>query len=113
MIPGGFGDRGIEGKIMSAQYAREHNIPFLGICLGMQCAVIEFARNQCGLKGANSTEFNKKTAYPVIDLMPAQKKIKDKCATMRLGKYSCLLSKNTNPYNSYNKTQINVLKNIL
>ena len=107
LIPGGFGDRGIEGKIMSAQYAREHNIPFLGICLGMQCAVIEFARNQCGLKGANSTEFNKKTVYPVIDLMPAQKKIKDKGATMRLGKYSCLLSKNTNAYNSYNKTQIN------
>jgi len=107
LIPGGFGDRGIEGKIMSAQHAREHNIPFLGICLGMQCAVIEFARNQCGLKGANSTEFNKKTAYPVIDLMPAQKKIKDKGATMRLGKYSCLLSKNTKAYNSYNKNQIN------
>ena len=107
LIPGGFGDRGIEGKIMSAQYAREHNIPFLGICLGMQCAVIEFARNQCGLKGANSTEFNKKTAYPVIDLMPAQKKIKDKGATMRVGKYSCLLSKNTKAYNSYNKNQIN------
>ena len=107
LIPGGFGDRGIEGKIMSAQYARENNIPFLGICLGMQCAVIEFSRNQCGLKGANSTEFNKKTSYSVIDLMPAQKKIKDKGATMRLGKYSCIISKNTNAYNAYNKNQIN------
>ena len=107
LIPGGFGDRGIEGKIMSAQYARENNIPFLGICLGMQCAVIEFARNKCNLKNANSTEFNKKTSYPVIDLMPAQKKIKDKGATMRLGKYSCVLSKKTASYNAYNQININ------
>jgi len=107
LIPGGFGDRGIEGKILSAQYARENNIPFLGICLGMQCAVIEFARNKCNLKNANSTEFKNKNPHPVIDLMPGQKNIKDKGATMRLGKYSCTLSKNTNTYNSYKQTNIN------
>mgnify|MGYP001269724980 CR=1 FL=1 len=107
LIPGGFGDRGIEGKIMSAQYARENNIPFLGICLGMQCAVIEFARNKCNFKNANSTEFNKKTPYPVIDLMHGQKKVKDKGATMRLGSYSCTLSKKSKSYNSYKKNSIN------
>ncbi len=107
LIPGGFGDRGIEGKIMSAQYARENNIPFLGICLGMQCAVIEFARNKCNFKNANSTEFNKKTPYPVIDLMYGQKKVKDKGATMRLGSYSCTLSKKSKSYNSYKKNSIN------
>ncbi len=107
LIPGGFGDRGIEGKIMSAQYSRENNIPFLGICLGMQCAVIEFARNICKMKNANSTEFNQDTKYPVIDLMHSQKGIKDKGATMRLGKYACNLSKNSNAYNAYNKNNIN------
>jgi len=107
LIPGGFGDRGIEGKIMSAQYSRENNIPFLGICLGMQCAVIEFARNICSMKNANSTEFNQNTKYPVIDLMHSQKKVKDKGATMRLGKYSCNLSKNSNAYNAYKKNDIN------
>jgi len=107
LIPGGFGDRGIEGKIMAAQHARENNVPFLGICLGMQCAVIEFARNVCNLKDSNSTEFKPKTKFPVIDLMPAQKKIKDKGATMRLGKYSCSISKKSNTYNAYGKTNIN------
>jgi len=107
LIPGGFGDRGIEGKIMSAQHSRENNIPFLGICLGMQCAVIEFARNICSMKDANSTEFNKSTSYPVIDLMNAQKNIKDKGATMRLGKYSCELSKDSNVYNAYKTNNIN------
>tara|TARA_B110000014_G_C20125062_1_gene598556 strand:+ start:2707 stop:4335 length:1629 start_codon:yes stop_codon:yes gene_type:complete len=107
LIPGGFGDRGIEGKIMAAQHARENNIPFLGICLGMQCAVIEFARNVCNLKNSNSTEFKPKTKFPVIDLMPSQKKIKDKGATMRLGKYSCSISKKSNTYNAYGKTNIN------
>ena len=107
LIPGGFGDRGIEGKIMSAQYSRENNIPFLGICLGMQCAVIEFARNICKMKNANSTEFNQDTKYPVIDLMHSQKGIKDKGATMRLGKYACNLSKKSNAYNAYNKNNIN------
>ena len=106
LIPGGFGDRGIEGKIMSAQYARENNIPFLGICLGMQCAVIEFARNICDMKDANSTEFNQETPFPVIDLMHSQKNIKDKGATMRLGKYSCTISKDTNTYNAYKTTNI-------
>tara|TARA_B100000131_G_scaffold310579_1_gene342436 strand:- start:178 stop:1800 length:1623 start_codon:yes stop_codon:yes gene_type:complete len=106
LIPGGFGDRGIEGKIMSAQYARENNIPFLGICLGMQCAVIEFARNICDMKDANSTEFNQEAPFPVIDLMHSQKNIKDKGATMRLGKYSCTISKDTNTYNAYKTTNI-------
>jgi CTP synthase len=107
LIPGGFGYRGIEGKIMAAQYARENNIPFLGICLGMQCAVIEFARNICNLKNSNSTEFDVTTKYPVIDLMPSQKKVIDKGATMRLGKYSCTLSKKGNAYKAYSKININ------
>ncbi|MDB4126241.1 CTP synthase [Candidatus Marinimicrobia bacterium] len=107
LIPGGFGDRGIEGKIMSAQYARENNIPFLGICLGMQCAVIDFARNVCNLKDSNSTEFNKKTPYPVIDLMSSQYKVKDKGATMRLGKYSCTVSKDSNTFQAYDQITIN------
>jgi CTP synthase len=88
LVPGGFGYRGIEGKIKAIEYARENNIPFLGICLGMQCAVIEFARNVCGLKGANSTEF-KKTKYPVISLLEEQEKVDDLGGTMRLGAYPC------------------------
>ncbi|MDR3288872.1 MAG: CTP synthase [Peptococcaceae bacterium] len=85
LIPGGFGVRGIEGKIQAIRYARENKIPFLGICLGMQCAVIEFARNVCGLAAANSTEFDEDTPYPVIDILPEQKDIEDKGGTMRLG----------------------------
>ena len=76
LVPGGFGDRGIEGKIKAIKYARENNIPFLGICLGMQCAVIEFARNVLGFENANSSEINSNTKYPVIDLMPDQKDIR-------------------------------------
>lgn len=91
LVPGGFGERGIEGMINAIRYARENNIPFLGICLGLQCAIIEFARNVCGLKNANSTEFDKETPYPVIDLMESQKKIKNKGGTMRLGSYRELL----------------------
>ncbi|MBS5518981.1 CTP synthase [Acidaminococcus sp.] len=91
LIPGGFGDRGIEGMIRSAQYAREHKIPFFGICLGMQCAVIEYARNVCGMKKANSTEFDEATPYPVIYLMPEQMSVEIKGGTMRLGKYPCKL----------------------
>lgn len=91
LIPGGFGDRGIEGMIRSAQYAREHKIPFFGICLGMQCAVIEYARNVCGMKKANSTEFDEATPYPVIYLMPEQMSVEIKGGTMRLGKYHCKL----------------------
>lgn len=90
LIPGGFGDRGIEGMIRSAQYAREHKIPFFGICLGMQCAVIEYARNVCGMKKANSTEFDEATPYPVIYLMPEQMSVEIKGGTMRLGKLSLI-----------------------
>ncbi len=107
LIPGGFGYRGIEGKIIATQYARENNIPFLGICLGMQCAVIEFSRNVCNLKKSNSTEFDLRTNHPVIDLMPSQKKVIDKGATMRLGKYSCTLSKRSQAYQAYGKININ------
>jgi len=85
IVPGGFGSRGTEGKIECAKWAREKNLPYLGLCLGMQIAVIEWARNVCGLERANSTEFDEKTPHPVIDLLPEQKKIKDKGATMRLG----------------------------
>jgi len=85
LVPGGFGNRGIEGKIKAIQYARENKVPYLGICLGMQCALIEFARNVCGLRNANSTEFNPETEHPVIDLLPEQKGIEDMGGTMRLG----------------------------
>lgn len=95
IVPGGFGDRGIEGKISSIKYARENKIPFLGLCLGMQCAVIEFARNVCGLNGANSTEFSSDTLHPVIDLMPDQEKVTQKGGTMRRGKYPCELTPGT------------------
>jgi CTP synthase len=91
LVPGGFGDRGVEGKIKVIQYARERNIPYLGLCLGMQTAVIEFARNVCGLKNANSTEFSPKTSHPVIDILPEQKAIDKKGGTMRLGVYACKL----------------------
>ena len=101
IIPGGFGDRGIEGKISAARYAREHNVPYLGICLGMQIAVIEFARNVLGYKQANSTEFDENTAYPVIDVMPEQKEIDKKGGTMRLGEYPCNLLKGTKAYKAY------------
>ena len=106
LIPGGFGIRGIEGKIKAAQYAREHKIPFFGICLGMQVAVIEFARNVCGLDSANSTEFNKKTAYPIVSLLEEQRTIKDMGATMRLGKCACKLTKDSNSYKAYKKEKI-------
>ena len=101
LIPGGFGDRGIEGKILASQYARENNIPFFGICLGMQCAIIDYARNICNLKNANSTEFNQKTSDPVIDIMLDQKDITHKGATMRLGSYNCKIKRNTKIHESY------------
>ena len=100
LVPGGFGERGIEGKIAAVKYARENKIPFLGICLGMQCAVIEFARNVCGLAKANSSEF-KKNNYSVIDLMPDQKNIKNMGATMRLGAYPCTLMEGTKAKQAY------------
>jgi CTP synthase len=91
VVPGGFGVRGVEGKIASVTYAREHKVPFLGLCLGMQCAVIEFARNVCGLAGANSSEFDHATPHPVIDLMDDQREVVDKGGTMRLGAYPAVL----------------------
>ena len=100
LVPGGFGERGIEGKINAVRYARENNIPFFGICLGLQCAVIEFARNVCGIAKANSSEF-KKNKFSIIDLMPDQKNIKTMGATMRLGAYPCLIQKGTTAWKAY------------
>jgi len=101
LVPGGFGIRGINGKLNAIKYAREKKTPFFGICLGMQCAVIEFARNVLGLKDSNSTEFDKNTKNPVIDIIPEQKKIGNLGGTMRLGKYPCQIRKNTNAYIAY------------
>ena len=95
LVPGGFGSRGVEGKIAAIRYAREHKIPFLGICLGMQCTVIEYARNVLGWKDANSTEFDEHTTHPVIDLMEEQRGVTQKGGTMRLGAYPCVLRKGT------------------
>jgi len=106
IIPGGFGSRGIEGKIMAIQYAREQRLPFLGICLGMQCAVIEFARNVCGLREANSTEFDEKTTAPVIDLMSSQRTITDKGGTMRLGAWPCHLMAESLARKAYGENDI-------
>jgi len=106
IIPGGFGSRGIAGKVKAIQFAREKKVPFLGLCLGMQCAVIEFARNLCGLKDANSTEFNAKTRNPVISLLEEQKKVKGLGGTMRLGSYPCKIKKGTLAYKVYGKTLI-------
>lgn len=92
LVPGGFGDRGIEGKISAVRYAREHQVPFLGICLGMQMAVVEFARHVCGLEGAHSSELAPATRYPVIALMPDQVGVTDKGGTMRLGSCPCRLA---------------------
>jgi len=101
LVPGGFGSRGIEGKIKAIQYARENKVPYLGICLGMQCAVIEFARNICGMKDANSTEFNPETEHPVIDLLPEQKEIEDMGGTMRLGISPIKLKHEGQAYKAY------------
>jgi len=106
LVAPGFGSRGIEGKIFTARYARENNIPFFGICLGMQCAVIEFARNVLHLEGAHSTEINHKTKFPVIDLMEEQKSIIDKGGTMRLGGYRCTIDKNSKTFTIYHKDEI-------
>ena len=105
LLPG-FGSRGSGGKILSCKYARENNVPFLGICLGLQCAVIDFAKNVCGLTDANSTEFDKKTPYPVIDLMESQRAIKRKGGTMRLGAYSCDIKPKTITAREYRKKHI-------
>lgn len=106
LVPGGFGDRGIEGKIAAIRWARERNIPFFGICLGMQCAAVEFARNVCGLAGAHSTEFDPGSKHPVIDLMPDQKKVTDKGGTMRLGAYPCELMAGTLARDAYGRGSI-------
>ncbi len=102
LLPG-FGPRGAEGKIKICEFARVNAIPFLGICLGLQCAVIDFARNICGLKGANSTEFDKDSKYPVIDLMESQRAIKAKGGTMRLGAYDCSIKRGTKTFTAYNQ----------
>lgn len=106
LVPGGFGDRGIEGKICAIKFARENKVPFLGICLGMQMAVVEFARNVVGLKGAHSSELDPNTPYAVIDLMPEQKEIDKMGGTMRLGKYPCKVIKGTKAYEAYGEENI-------
>ncbi|MEI8102105.1 MAG: CTP synthase [Chlorobium sp.] len=107
LVAPGFGDRGIEGKIRYIQYAREQNIPFLGICLGMQCATIEFGRNVCGMPDANSTEFNKRARFSVIDLMEHQKKVKEKGGSMRLGSYPCIITEGSKAHAVYQKFLVN------
>lgn len=106
VVPGGFGERGIEGKIKAVQYAREKLIPYLGLCLGMQVATIEFARNVLGWQDANSTEFDEKTRYPVIHIMEYQKQITDKGGTMRLGAYPCLINKGSRVHEAYRSLDI-------
>lgn len=106
LVPGGFGHRGIEGMIRAVQYARINHIPFFGICLGMQMAVVEYARNVCHLPNANSSEFDQKTKYPVIDLLPEQKNVIEKGATMRLGAYPCLLEKESFAFDAYGEREI-------
>lgn len=103
LVPGGFGDRGVEGKILATQYARENNVPFLGICLGMQLATVEFARNVLGLKGAHSTELDAKTDYPIIDFLPDQNDNVDIGGTLRLGLYPCKLKEGSKAKNAYGK----------
>jgi CTP synthase len=106
LVPGGFGDRGIEGKIEAVNYVRTHNIPFLGICLGLQCAVIEYARNVCGLANANSSEFAPQTPYPVIHLMQEQETVVAKGGTMRLGIYPCRITRGTLAHRLYGAVNI-------
>ena len=106
LVPGGFGNRGIEGKIKAIQYAREHKLPFFGICLGMQCAVIEFARHVCGMADANSSEFAPETTHPVIDLMPEQLDVEDMGGTMRLGLYPCKVYPHTLTQKAYKQELI-------
>ena len=107
LVPGGFGERGIEGKIEAVRYARENRVPFFGICLGMQMAVVEFARNVLGYSDANSSEFNPKSAHPVIDIMPCQKDILNMGGTMRLGRYPCKLVPGSRAFSAYGEELIN------
>ncbi|TFG37430.1 MAG: CTP synthase, partial [Syntrophobacterales bacterium] len=106
LVPGGFGKRGIEGMIQAITYARENKMPFFGICLGMQMAVVECARNLCKLEKANSAEFDEETQHPVIDLLPEQKGVVDMGGTMRLGAYECLLEKNSFAFEGYKTRKI-------
>jgi len=106
LVPGGFGQRGIEGKIMAIHYARVNEIPFLGICLGMQLALVEYARYGLGLTDANSAEFDPQSNHPVIDLMPEQKDVVQLGGTMRLGKYPCKLQQGTKAYKLYGKVPL-------
>ena len=106
LVPGGFGSRGIEGKISACQYARTHGIPYLGICLGMQIAIIEFARHVLGMNGANSAEINPDTPFPVIDILPEQKEVTDMGGTMRLGQYPCTLNPESKSYELYGASMI-------
>ncbi len=106
LVPGGFGERGIEGKVIVARYARENKIPYLGLCLGLHCAAIEFARNVCGLLGANSTEFDASTKDPVICLLEEQKEITAFGGTMRLGAQPCILKPDTRAHEAYGKNEI-------
>jgi CTP synthase len=106
LIPGGFGDRGTEGMVQAARYAREHKVPFFGICLGMQCAVIEFGRDVAGLKGADSSEFDPSTPYPVIDLMPEQEGVSQMGGTMRLGKYEAALAAGSHAQSEYGRPRV-------
>ena len=106
LVPGGFGQRGTEGKVQAIRYARENAVPFFGICLGMQLAVVEFARNVCGLEGAGSSEFDESCPHPVIDLMPDQKGVTQKGGTMRLGAYPCRLQEGTRAFEAYGRKEI-------
>ncbi|MCI9059200.1 MAG: CTP synthase, partial [Lachnospiraceae bacterium] len=101
LVPGGFGDRGIDGKILACRYAREHKVPFLGLCLGMQLAIVEYARHICGLRDAHSIELNPGTTHPVIALMPDQSDVEDIGGTLRLGSYPCILDKSSRAYQVY------------
>ena len=106
LVPGGFGSRGIEGKINACRYARTHGIPYLGICLGMQIAIIEFARHVLGMNGANSAEIDPDTQFPVIDILPEQKEVTDMGGTMRLGQYPCTLNPESKSYELYGASMI-------
>jgi CTP synthase len=101
IVPGGFGSSGVEGKINAIKYCREHNVPFLGLCFGLQLAVVEYARNVCGLKDAHTTEVSPNTSNPVVDILPEQKNISSKGGTMRLGAYDAILKKNTLVHDIY------------
>ena len=106
LVPGGFGERGIEGKLNTIEYARTRGIPFFGICLGLQCAVIEFARNVVGWQDANSTEFDEKTSFPVIHIMDEQRQVTEKGASMRLGAYECHVKENSKTFQAYRELKI-------